>query len=389
MAVYHIYSTQKLRVLTALLMGIQTAMLNPNLAIFIHDGLKFSDSEFSALMFGLNASALVSGLGFPFLSDRVGRRKLFLLLSLSASIAGFFFYLSFHGFPAIFAATVFFIGPSTCMISLFFSYLRAVDGNSSSGIAARSILSFAWVAGPAIGTFLIQQFGFQILFLLLIGTNLFASIIVLALPDAPSVAAPIDRGRRSVAPETMFLLVVAFVLLQASNVLSVLVTPLIVTETLGYSIWMSGLMFSTCAMIEIPMFRLVRGSINRFGDRKTVMFGSVAGIAYYVALGLGQSWWILLASQILNAIFIASIMGAGMSWFQNLLPGRPGLSTALFMSTFRIGGIAITPVLALANGSDRGYQNSALVAGAIVAVALLVLVVERYRGTVPSTKTVG
>ncbi|NEJ22172.1 MFS transporter [Rhizobium leguminosarum] len=387
MAVERVFYAVKLRAFIALLMGMQTAMLNPNLAIFVHDDLKFSDAEFSALMLSLNASALLSGLGFPVLSDRAGKRKPYLLLSIAVSMLGFFCYLRFNDFPLILAATALFIGPSTCMISLFFSYLRAADGNSSSGIASRSILSFAWVVGPAMGTFLIQQFGFQILFLLLIGANFFAASMVAVLPDTTAAKPAVQHGR-PVTPEMLILLVAAFVLLQASNVLSVLVTPLIITETLGYPIWMSGLVFSVCAIAEVPMFYLVGGSINRFGERKTVIFGCAAGIAYYVTLGLAQAWWLLLSIQILNAIFIATIMGAGMSWFQNLMPDRPGLSTALFMSTFRVGGMLITPVLAFANGSGRGYQNSALVAGAIVAAGLLVLVVERSRGAVPSTKTI-
>ena len=43
--------------------------------------------------------------------------------------------------------------------------------------------------------------------------------------------------------------------------------------------------------------------------------------------------------QLLNAIFIGIVAGIGMSYFQDLMPGRAGVATTLFANSIRTGSI--------------------------------------------------
>nr|MBP8152781.1 MFS transporter [Aeromonas sp.] len=47
----------------------------------------------------------------------------------------------------------------------------------------------------------------------------------------------------------------------------------------------------------------------------------------------------LIALQLLNAIFIGIVAGIGMSYFQDLMPGRAGVATTLFANSIRTGSI--------------------------------------------------
>ena len=42
---------------------------------------------------------------------------------------------------------------------------------------------------------------------------------------------------------------------------------------------------------------------------------------------------------VLNAIFIGIVAGIGMSYFQDLMPGRAGVATTLFANSIRTGSI--------------------------------------------------
>ena len=48
---------------------------------------------------------------------------------------------------------------------------------------------------------------------------------------------------------------------------------------------------------------------------------------------------LLLALQLLNAIYIGILAGIGMLYFQDLMPGQAGAATTLYTNTTRVAGL--------------------------------------------------
>lgn len=66
---------------------------------------------------------------------------------------------------------------------------------------------------------------------------------------------------------------------------------------------------------------------------------AVAGVLFYVGMLTVHTPGLLLAMQVLNAIYIGILAGIGMLYFQDLMPGQAGAATTLYTNTTRVGWI--------------------------------------------------
>ena len=66
---------------------------------------------------------------------------------------------------------------------------------------------------------------------------------------------------------------------------------------------------------------------------------AVAGLLFYVGMLTVHTPALLLALQLLNAIYIGILAGIGMLYFQDLMPGQAGAATTLYTNTTRVGWI--------------------------------------------------
>jgi MFS transporter, SET family, sugar efflux transporter len=87
---------------------------------------------------------------------------------------------------------------------------------------------------------------------------------------------------------------------------------------------------------------------------------------------------LLIAAQPFNAFFVSAVSGLGLTLVQDVV-GRPGLASALFMNTTRIGAIIAGPVLAIGGIRGQGYGGVFAVCAALVILGLAMLVLERSR----------
>ena len=66
---------------------------------------------------------------------------------------------------------------------------------------------------------------------------------------------------------------------------------------------------------------------------------------------------LLIAAQPFNAFFVSAVSGLGLTLVQDVV-GRPGLASALFMNTTRIGAVIAGPVLAIGGMVRLGGSSS-------------------------------
>ncbi|MHC2303419.1 MFS transporter [Rhizobium mongolense] len=358
----------------ALVVGLQSAAITPNLALFARTRIGMTEGQTAAFLGAFYISALVCSLAIPHFTDVFGWRKASVVGSIILTAVAALLLAFVDGFGGVLLIAIGLLGPSASSIGLFFSYLRSTEQGRGHVVTMRAIFSIAWVAGPAGASFLISWRGFPGL---LIAVALCSLPILLLVPFLPAAISPSPSSSSEARPLNSLnigIMVVAFVLLQATNAVIVMVTPLIVTETLKLPVTYAGILFSAASAIEIPLFLLLGRMSQKRSPRAVVIVGSACGVTYCTLLYVFSSFPILLSAQFLNAAFTVAVMGAGMAWFQASMPMRVGLATGLYMNTSRAGALLGSPsaiMLVRVFGGD--YRVAVLYAGVLTLMAIALL----------------
>ncbi|WP_235947931.1 MFS transporter [Paenibacillus glycinis] len=129
----------------------------------------------------------------------------------------------------------------------------------------------------------------------------------------------------------------AFILLFAVNAVNSINTPLFIVNELQGTHAEVGLAVSVCAGLEIPIM-IVLGALNRkISNRMLMIGGCLIAMLYFLLLSVSTQSWELIAAQLLQATFVAIVMGNGLSYFTGLLPHAPGIATTFYANSSTIG----------------------------------------------------
>lgn len=381
---------------TALIWGLQIAFLNPALALILVSLYDATTTEVGVVLAVYNASGFIASLVVPAYADRhgdylrpmVGCGVLTLLLALLLA--------STTSLPVAVLALVLVGGPASVGSSLLYAHLRHAGARSADIVNTRAIVSVAWVGGPPLATLIIGILGERAILLAL------AAVSVLGITATAALSA---QHRRTLASESsagakatfeeedlglnrtaVFLVVAAFVLLQAGNATVTSILTVYVTETLHVDVVWAGIALGVAAGLEVPALILIGRLSSRYSSFGLLTTGTLAGIAYYLGVAATPGPVLLLILQPLNAWAFAAIAGVGLPLFQQMIP-RPGLSTGLYMNTRRIGAIVSGPLIAL--GSLTVFGNRGIFVGcAVVTAAALVVISVVSRRPAPRTQAV-
>jgi SET family sugar efflux transporter-like MFS transporter len=286
-----------------------------------------------------------------------------------------------------------------------FAYAREVlqrdlPERAAMGITSlRTVFSIAWVAGPPLGAALIEAGGFRLVYGVAALTYAIAAAVAAfglsevrptrfsALaggPAAGSGTAPGVAGRGA-EPEpppsrvTLILVTGAFTALQCPLTLGVQALPLFIRDNLGGEVSDAGLILGVCAALEIPLLLGLGWLTTRVPVRAIILAGAGCGVAYFLIATAAGSVGVLLAAQIVNALFIAAISGPSISFVQDLMPDQPGRATTLFTNTFPIGAMLAGPLLGVAARFDYRWAYAMNAALCAVGLVLLLMMMRTRR----------
>ncbi len=211
---------------------------------------------------------------------------------------------------------------------MFSSILRA----RSPGSGDWSPLAYA----PAMG------FGFTAMYLSAAAAFIVCGIMVWLFLPSMRKAKAVATGRLE-APRThrrdALLLFSICTLMWGTNSLYIINMPLFIINELHLPEKLAGLMMGTAAGLEIPTMLIAGYYARRFGKRFLMRLSAVAGVLFYVGMLTVHTPALLLAMQVLNAIYIGILAGIGMLYFRDLMPGQAGAATTLYTNTTRVGWI--------------------------------------------------
>ncbi|WP_246439748.1 sugar efflux transporter [Saccharothrix tamanrassetensis] len=367
----------------SLLTGVGYALAGPFMSLFLIKELNAGPFAVGAFLLTSALAALVTSTVIGRLSDaRAVRRNLMVFGALAGGVSfGLFAVLRNYWLLLVVSLTLAAVASS--VMPQMFAYARQSlerTGSARAPLAIstlRMMVSVSWVAGPPVAALLIDFSGFTGLFLVSAAVYLVgAAVTFVLLPELGGGESTHGAADRSGPRREIVLAACAFVLLQGATAVSVLAMPLYVTDVLHGTTGDAGLVLGLCAALEIPLMVGFGALAIRINQRLLVLAGGAVALAYYAVMLVTQATWQVAVAQALHAVVIAAVMGVGISYFQDLVPDRPGYATTLFTNTAKISAMLAGPLLALSQ--VFGYR-SAFGIGLVMSVVGLVLLVAARR----------
>ncbi|HEF5874854.1 TPA: sugar efflux transporter [Burkholderia cenocepacia] len=383
----------------ALMLGVAMSFTAPYLSLFGVEAAGMSPFLAGIFMTSIAASGVVASTWAGRWSDRRERHRPLLVVSLGAAALGFALLcvLRAHG-PVIAAGTIL-LGAGAVSLSQIFSFARAVlpvadDAQRELASAAlRTMLSIAWVFGPALGALILAQTGFTGLFLAAAAGFVACAAIVARIPEparrpvaahvqaADRVALPPDAARAAVVVvatrASVLRTLVALTLIGLAANATMIVLPLYIVRALGGTPANVSAALGLAALLEIPMMLWLGIRSTRLDKARWLTACALVHAAYFVGLAAVARVNLILPLQLLSACVVAITSCLGMTRVCDLMPTRPGTATAMFFSTARVGSIA-SGVLSGACVDLFGYRATFAGCGGLALVACVLLAVDAY-----------
>jgi MFS transporter, SET family, sugar efflux transporter len=369
--------------------GIATSVVGPFLGLFLSTEVHANPVQVSAFLIVAALSGVAMSQMLARISDRRPMRRMLLIAAALAGCAGTGLTSVVRDYWVLLALTV----TATALAGSFypqsFAYARQVLtsenlNHAAMGISSlRTVFSIAWVAGPPLAAILLDKTDFRYVYGTAAVLYLIAALITTRWLPELEAPAPAAKGRRDDfrPPRAVYPIIAGFVLTTTTMVLGVQAMSLYVTENLHGTVGDSGLVLGLCAALEIPLMLGFGALSTRVPLRVLILAGVVTGVAYQALAAVAHSVWMLAAAQVLNAVFIATNSGLGISYVQDLMPSHPGRATTMFTNTFPIGQILAAPLFGVAQQYD--YRLAYVINLGLAVLGLILLLVARPPARTP------
>ncbi|MFH8253071.1 MFS transporter [Microbacterium sp. B2969] len=357
--------------------GLQFAFLNPALALLLSTQLHATDAQVGLALALYNASGFVASLIIPGWADRRRTYLNWMLVCgfLTLALAGV---LAVSGSLSVaIVALIVLGGPAGVGSSLFFAHLRSAGFGPSDILSTRAMVSVAWVAGPPVAMLLAGWIGTRAVLAAIVVISLVGMGAILGMrrhgKESPASARTADDPSVPISKVRIAVIVTAFVALQATNATASSIMTLFTVNSLHLNAIWGGVALGVAALAEVPALMLLGRLTPRFGQVPLLLVGCVVGILFYVLMAIVHDPVTLIAAQLLNAWFFATVTGIGLTLFQDIIP-RPGLASGLFTNTRRIGAVVAGGVIAIA-GTSLGFPGVFTACAILTALALMLVII--------------
>lgn len=360
--------------------GLAGALRVPALSVFLHSEVT-ADPLMVGVFYSVNSlMAMVLSQIVAHYSDRYPNRKGIIMISCLMQVFGCLLFAFNRDYYILLIVGTLILGLGSSATSQLFALAREYSDRQNRdstmfNTVLRAQLSLAWIVGPPLAYYLSDQLGFS--FMYVAAATIFAIsmlIVGLMLPQTAVRSSPqntemereegISSNRRSIT-----LLSFSCLLVWTCNSMMFINMPIYLTQDLGLSERLAGIMMGTAAGIEIPIM-LIAGYLTRFIRKKTMLIvASLAGFCYYAGLCFAQTEWQLIGLQVFNGLFIGILASIGMLYFQDLMPYKMGTATTLFNNMGSASWILAGPFAGIM-AKNWGYQSTWLLAMALCVLSL-------------------
>jgi MFS transporter, SET family, sugar efflux transporter len=416
-----------------LMLGVAMSFTAPYLSLFGVERAGMSPLRLGIFMTAIATSGVIASTAAGRYSDATGKHRQLLLVSLCAATLGYLSLCIVRDYRMLLAVGIAFIGAGGCALSLVFSFSRAAlpaadDAERTFASATlRTILSAAWVFGPAVGALVLAAAGFYGLFVFAAASFAACATIVwrmreprmdehatqhlmprptaqqagqragqatqddLPYEGQPLTQAEVEPGhvparvnaraaaRRQVpmpevSPKDIMRAVVALTLIGLAANATMIVLPLYIVHGLQGTRIDVSIMLGLGALMEIPMMLALGARASVLNKPRWLAACAIVHAVYFVAMASAPGVHALIPMQMLNAFVVAVTSCLGMTYVQDLMPASPGRATALFFNAARLGSI-LSGVLSGMLVQALGYRGTFLFCGLLALCALVLFAV--------------
>lgn len=350
-ALLHI-KNYKLFVVNMMLLGMGISITVPYLVLFATNDLGMTSTQYGLLLALAAISQFIMNTIVARFSDTHNiNRKVIIITALLMGAVSFSIYFYIHEvwiFIVMYAVFQGFFAPA--MPQMYASARESINVSASrdrakfANAVLRSMFSFGFLFGPLIGALLLGVNGYAglftgtvtiILFTLMLQVFFFKDIKTKqTTTDVNHIEAKAPNMLHDTALIVPFL---AFILLHIGQWMYTLNMPLFVTKYLNEAEGYVGGLASLCAGLEVP-FMVVLGILSaKLTTRVLLMLGGLFGGLFYFSIGVFENLVMMFVGQVFLAIFLAILLGLGISYFQDILPDFPGYASTLFANAMVIG----------------------------------------------------
>jgi MFS transporter, SET family, sugar efflux transporter len=135
----------------------------------------------------------------------------------------------------------------------------------------------------------------------------------------------------------MLLAAASFTLFHTAMLSGSVALPLYLTRTLERPDRDVGLLFSVCALVEVPAALGLTLLPARVGKQRVILLGMLLLTAYFLLVAASSSMPLLVGTQVARGVALAVVGALGITYVQDLLPRATGRATALFANTLTTG----------------------------------------------------
>jgi SET family sugar efflux transporter-like MFS transporter len=218
----------------------------------------------------------------------------------------------------------------------------------------RTAFSLGFVLGPLLGSELAALVSFRAAFVVAGCLNLLC-LVPLSGVDVPvSTGTEREPSRQGHAQNNVPLYVFGGLctLVLIGTALRITYLPIDVTKHLGGSIRQYGTVMAISPLAELITMPVAGLLALRFRIGRLFSLGLAVATIEYLILSFNTALWQVYVTQALDAVVVAAVFGLGLTYAQQLSPGRAGLASSTFGSAFGIatlvgnliGGVSL-PIL--------------------------------------------
>ena len=371
--------------------GVTFAATMPYGAIVGIETLGMANEHYAAMV---SVSSIVGALVtmlIGYVSDRLPDRRILVLTAAVAGALGMgLIYFGRTQLTFIIAITV--IWPfGFAMFSQNFAYVRVYYNERAPDRAhfmitvLRTVFSVAWVIVPPLAGYIAAQYSVFDVFLVSALAYVACGLIfaVMMTDETTRIAAkPIVKngtdGRRGLLPTPIVAGLMGILIINVAMRLVGLAMPLNIVTRLGGSVGDVGIYAGIAAALEIP-FMLMWGYLGRWLTREAIIIGNGLLLGVYILLvsqarTVMEVFWL----QAINGIAAAALLSVTISYMQDAIKGRVGLSTSLMDVvgiSASLGGATVFGVL----GAGGNYQLVLVAASGFAIVGGLVMLAGNLR----------
>jgi len=371
-------------IICMLLVGTGISITTPYLSLYCTEDFGMSTGAFGVFMAVSSLSGVVVNSFIAKHSDTGIDRKWIIILAMISSALGYASYLVLHNFFILLIFVSIFNGLGAAAMPQIYAYAQesANASNSDDKIFAmsslRSLVSLGFLVGPLGGTLILGYLGYKGLFLgtasifILIAFLVFLFLKKRKVAHGNSTNKIKSPGTSALKSREIMHPLIAFIFLFGVNAINGINTPLFIVNELKGTHADVGLVVSISAGLEIPIM-LVLGALGKKISNHTLLIsGCFIAIIYYIILSVSTNSWQLIVAQLFQATFVAIVMGNGLSYFTDLLPNSPGMSTTIYSNGSTIGrlvGNLVGGIIA----QFAGFRNVYMVCILIIILSLFIL----------------